>query len=479
MKAISEDFLWGGAVAANQCEGAWNIDGKGVSVSDMCTNGSVNSPKRITREFEEDTMYPSRDSIDFYHRYQDDIAMFAEMGFKCFRLSIAWTRIFPTGFEKEPNEAGLDFYDRVFDECLKYGIEPIVTISHYEMPFELTKQINGWASRKCIDYYMNYCKAIFERYQNKVKYWITFNEMNLGAASPVGNYLSLGILNEGTETFKNQVDDLTRRFQGFHHQLIASAQVVKYAHDNYPDFKVGGMLAYINLYPLTCKPEDMRATQEKMQLMDWLCGDVLARGKYPAFSQRYFEENDIQIQKEDGDDHILKNGCVDFIAISYYVSNCHAANPDQAMTSGNMVGGLKNPYLKASDWGWQIDPIGLRYALNELYDRYQLPIMIAENGLGAADEVKPDGTIEDDYRIDYIKAHIEQMKEAIADGVEVFSYTPWGCIDLVSATTGEMAKRYGFIYVNKHDDGSGDLSRSKKKSFNWYQQVIETNGANI
>lgn len=478
MKTISEEFLWGGAIAANQCEGAWNLDGKGVSVSDMCTNGSQTSPKRITREFEEGTIYPSRDSIDFYHHYKDDIALFAEMGFKCFRLSIAWTRIFPTGFEEQPNEKGLAYYDNVFDECLKHGIEPIVTISHYEMPFELTKQINGWASRDCIDYYMNYCKVIFDRYQNKVKHWITFNEMNLGA-SPIGNYLSLGILNEGTETFKQQVDDPQKRLQGFHHQLVASAKAVSYAHEYYPEFKVGGMLAFINLYPLTCKPEDMLATQQKMQLMNWLCGDVLARGEYPAFSERYYEENQIQLVTESGDAEILKSGTVDFIAISYYVSNCHAEKPDEAMTSGNMVGGLKNPYLKASDWGWQIDPIGLRYALNELYDRYQLPIMIAENGLGAADTPDPDGNIEDDYRIDYIKEHIIQMKEAIADGVDVFSYTPWGCIDLVSATTGEMAKRYGFIYVNKHDDGSGDLSRSRKKSFHWYKTVIATNGENL
>lgn len=478
MKEFREDFLWGGATAANQYEGAWNVDGKGISIADMCTNGTVQVPKRITREFDENALYPSREATDFYHHYKEDIALFAEMGFRCYRMSIAWTRIFPTGMEDQPNEAGLQFYDRVFDECLKYGIEPLVTISHYEMPFALTKEFNGWADRKCIDYFMNYCKVIFERYQKKVKLWLTFNEMNVGT-SPVGNYLSLGILNEGTEFLRAQVDDIQLRYQALHHQLVASALAVKLAHDQYPQFKVGNMISYIALYPLTCKPEDVLLTQQLTQMKNWFVSDIQVRGKYPHFAERFFRENHISLNMEAEDEKILREGTVDFYTISYYVTNCASSDPESAVSAGNLVGGFKNPYLEASEWGWQIDPKGLRYVLNEIYGRYEIPIMVVENGLGARDTIEEDGSIQDDYRIAYIQKHLEQMKEAIDDGVDLMGYTPWGCIDLVSAGTGEMAKRYGFIYVSKYDDGTGDLSRRKKKSFSWYQKVIRTNGTDL
>ncbi|EHI99181.1 6-phospho-beta-glucosidase [Clostridium sp. DL-VIII] len=478
MEGFRNDFLWGGATAANQYEGGWKEDGKGVSISDMCTNGTYTSPKRITKEFEEDVLYPSREAVDFYHHYKEDIALFAEMGFKCYRMSIAWTRIFPTGMEKEPNEAGLEFYDKVFDECEKYGIEPLVTISHYEMPYALTKEFNGWADRRCIDYFMNYCRVIFNRYQKKVKYWLTFNEINVGT-SPVGNYLSLGILNEGTVLLREQVDDIQLRYQALHNQMVAGAMAVKLAHDEYPQFKLGNMISFIALYPLTCNPDDVLLTQQSMQMKNWFVSDVQVRGKYPHFAQRFFEENNIQIKFGTDDEKILKAGTVDFYTISYYVSNCASSNPDAAVSSGNLVGGLKNPYLEASEWGWQIDPKGLRYTLNEIYGRYEIPIMLVENGLGARDVVEADGSINDDYRINYMHQHIEQMKEAVGDGVELMGYTPWGCIDLVSAGTGEMAKRYGFIYVDKHDDGSGTLKRTKKKSFYWYKKVINTNGKEL
>lgn len=478
MKEFRKDFLWGGATAANQYEGAWNVDGKGVSISDMCTNGTAKVPKRITREFEEDTLYPSHEAVDFYHHYKEDIAMFAEMGFKCYRMSIAWTRIFPTGMEEEPNESGLAFYDRIFDECAKYGIEPLVTISHYEMPFAMTKEFNGWADRRCIDYFMNYCKVVFERYQKKVKRWLTFNEMNVGA-SPVGNYLSLGILNEGTEFLRAQVDDIQLRYQALHHQLVASALAVKLAHEKYPHFKVGNMISYIALYPLTCKPEDVLLTQQMTQMKNWFVSDVQVRGKYPHFADRFFKENNIVLKMEQEDEAILRDGTVDFYTISYYVTNCASSNPESAVSTGNLVGGFKNPYLKASEWGWQIDPKGLRYTLNEIYGRYEIPIMVVENGMGARDVIEEDGSIIDDYRIDYIKQHLEQMKEAVDDGVDLMGYTPWGCIDLVSAGTGEMAKRYGFIYVDKYDDGTGTLKRLKKKSFEWYKKVICTNGEDL
>ena len=473
-----KDFLWGGATAANQFEGAWNIDGKGPSCADMCTGGSHTRSKRITREIEESTFYPSHEAIDFYHRYKEDIALFAEMGFKVFRFSIGWSRIFPNGDDAMPNEAGLQFYDNVINECLRYGIEPLITISHYEVPFALCKKYNGWASREMIDIFSKYCEVIFKRYKGRVKYWLTFNEIN-SATMPMGGFLSQGILNEGTTDFNNQVDIPQLRFQGLHHQFVASAKAVQLAHEIDENYQVGCMILYATTYPYTCKPDDVIEAQKKNRIMNYFCGDVQVRGEYPTYMNRYFKENNIEIKVEDGDEEILKNGCVDFYTFSYYMSVCATMDEKALQGNGNILGGATNPYLKASDWGWQIDPKGLRYSLNEIYDRYQIPMMIVENGLGAYDEKEEDGTINDDYRIEYLKAHIEQMKEAVEDGVDLIGYTPWGCIDLVSASTGEMAKRYGFIYVDKYDDGSGDLSRSKKKSFNWYKQVIASNGENL
>ncbi len=478
MSVFADNFLWGGAVAANQCEGAWDEAGKGIADPDVCTGGSHNRSKRITRAIEPDTFYPSHEAIDFYHHYKEDIALFAEMGFKVFRFSIAWTRIFPTGMEEEPNEAGLEFYDRVIEECLNHGIEPLVTISHYEMPFTLTEKYNGWASRECIGLFVKYAETLFKRYKGKVKYWLTFNEINAGTM-PMGGFLSLGILNEGTTDFTNQTDIPQLRFQGLHHQFIASAQAVKAGHEIDPDCKIGCMLCYITTYPLTCNPDDIIETQRRNQILNQFCGDVQVRGEYPSFMNRYFRENGISIQMEPGDLETIKEGCVDYYTFSYYMSNCATASPDQAASSGNLMGGAKNPYLEASDWGWQIDPKGLRYTLNEIYGRYRIPLMVVENGLGAYDKKEEDGSIRDDYRIDYLRKHIEQMKEAVDDGVDLMGYTPWGCIDLVSASTGEMAKRYGFIYVEKYDDGTGDLSRRKKKSFDWYKKVIETNGEEL
>ena len=475
MSVFSDNFLWGGAVAANQCEGAWDVDGKGISASDVCTGGSHTRSKRITRTLEPDTFYPSHEAIDFYHHYKEDIALFAEMGFKVFRFSIAWTRIFPTGMEETPNEEGLAFYDRVIDECRSHNIEPLITISHYEMPFALTEKYNGWSSRECIDLFVRYARTLFKRYKGKVKYWLTFNEINAGTM-PMGGFLSLGILNEGTTDFTNQVDNPQLRFQGLHHQFVASALAVKAGHEIDPDCKIGCMICHITTYPMTCNPDDILEAQKRNQILNQFCGDVQVRGEYPKFMDRYFKENGLEIKMEPGDLEIIKEGCVDYYTFSYYMSNCASADPDLEKTSGNLMGGVKNPYLEASDWGWQIDPKGLRYTLNELYGRYEIPLMVVENGLGAYDKKEEDGSIQDDYRISYLKKHIEQMREAVADGVDLMGYTPWGCIDLVSASTGEMAKRYGFIYVEKYDDGTGDLSRKKKKSFDWYKNVIETNG---
>ena len=478
MSVLRKDFLWGGATAANQFEGAWDVDGKGPSVPDMCTNGSHTSPKWVTTAIRPDRLYPSHEAIDFYHHYEEDIALFAEMGFKCFRMSINWTRIFPTGMEEEPNEKGLAFYDRVFDCCKKHGIEPLVTISHYELPYALVEKYNGWAGREVIDCFVRYCKVLFERYKDKVKYWLTFNEINSGTM-PMGDFLCTGIIRgyEGPVTQSDNKDQT--RFQALHHMFVASATVVKYAHEHYPQFQMGNMICFITSYAYTCNPDDVLKNQAQMRRMNWYCSDVQVRGEYPTYAKRLWEESGVELKMEPGDLELLKEGTVDFYTFSYYMSNCTSADPNAAQSAGNIAGGAKNPYLPASDWGWQIDPKGLRYTLNEIYDRYRIPLMVVENGLGARDEIEPDGTINDDYRIDYLRQHIEQMIEAVKDGVDLMGYTPWGCIDLVSASTGEMAKRYGFIYVEKYDDGTGTLARRKKKSFDWYKKVIATNGDDL
>ena len=478
MSVLRKDFLWGGAVAANQLEGAWNVDGKGESVPDHCTTGSAGTPKRVTAEIEPGTLYPSHEAIDFYHRYEEDIALFAEMGFKVFRTSINWTRIFPTGMEEAPNEKGLAFYDKVFDCCKRHGIEPLVTISHYELPYALVEKYNGWESRELIEYYMNYCRTIFERYKDKVKYWLTFNEINTGTI-PLGSVLSTGTI-KGFTGYTNEVPDRPQeRYQALHHQFVASAKAVKYAHEHYPRFKMGNMICFITTYPLTCSPDDVLLNQEHMREMNWYCSDVQVRGEYPAYAKRIWKKYGVELQIEDGDLQLLKEGTVDFYTFSYYMSNCTSTDPAKMSHTGSLSDGAKNPYLPSSDWGWQIDPKGLRYTLNEIYDRYRIPLMVIENGLGAYDKKEPDGSIDDSYRIDYLRQHIAQMIGAVEDGVDLMGYTPWGCIDLVSATTGEMAKRYGFIYVEKYDDGSGDLSRKKKKSFEWYKKVIATNGDDL
>lgn len=476
---LSKDFLWGGATAANQCEGAWDRDGKGISVSDICTGGKFGQSKRITPVLEPDTFYPSREAIQHYDRFREDIALFAEMGFKCYRFSIAWTRIFPNGDETQPNEAGLRHYEKVIDECLKYGIEPLITISHYEVPFGLTKKCNAWVSRDMIDYFLNYCRAIFTRYKGKVKYWLTFNEIN-SASAPMGALLNQGILNdlEHPTEFMNQPDIPQQRYQGLHHMFVASALAVQMAHEIDPNYRVGNMMIYSASYPLTCDPDDVLACQHYNRLYNYYCTDVQARGAYPAFAPRMLEEMGVKLDVQPRDAEILKNGTVDFITFSYYMSSCQTAK-DIKGGEGNILGGVPNPNLPSSDWGWQIDPKGLRYALNDLYDRYGLPLMVVENGLGAKDVIEADGSINDDYRIDYLRQHIEQMKEAVKDGVDLMGYTPWGCIDLVSASTGEYAKRYGFIYVRRYDDGTGDFARLKKKSFYWYQKVIKTNGEDL
>lgn len=481
VKKFPEGFLWGGATAANQIEGAYDLDGKGLSTADMVryipkAERTKDHALDVTREEIEAILagtqegrFPKRDGIDFYHHYKEDIALFAEMGFKVFRLSINWARIFPNGDDAEPNEAGLRFYDDVFDECLKYGIEPLVTLSHYETPLQLTLKYNGWADRRVIGFFMNYAETVFKRYRSKVKYWLTFNEINVITLSP---YTGGGVLVENAE------NKLQLCYQAAHHQLVASSLATKLAHEIIPGSQVGCMLARMATYPATNNPDDILKAQ-KLNQMNLFFTDVHAKGEYPFFMKRYFEEKDIHIQKEVGDDEILQAHTVDFISFSYYMSLSTSSSPEAQTSSGNLMGGVKNPYLETSDWGWQIDPKGLRYTLNDFYTRYELPLFIVENGLGAYDKVEADGSIHDEYRIDYLRKHIEQMQEAITDGVELLGYTSWGPIDLVSASTSEMSKRYGFIYVDQDDDGNGTLARSRKDSFFWYKQVIESNGETL
>lgn len=461
------NFLWGGAVAANQCEGAYDEDGKGWSTQDLAPKGIVGA---ITAEPTADNL--KLKGIDFYHRYREDIAMFAEMGFSVFRFSIAWSRIFPNGDEETPNEAGLAFYDQLIDECRRHGMEPLVTLSHYETPYHLAKTYDGWCSRKMIGFFKRYVNTVMERYKGKVHYWLTFNEINSILHNP---YLSGGILTPKEQLSKSDL------YQAIHHELVASALVTKMAHEIDPDNKVGCMVIGIPSYPLTPNPDDVIANMEQDRHNLYFT-DVQARGAYPKYLNRYFKENGIQIQMEEGDEEILKNS-VDFISFSYYMSTCGCADPDaHPQAAGNIIPGVANPYLRSSQWGWQIDPKGLRYLLNQFYDRYQKPLFIVENGLGARDElIEKDGvlTAEDDYRIEYMREHLLQVEEAIEDGVEVLGYTSWGCIDLVSASTAQMSKRYGFIYVDRNDDGSGSMTRYRKKSFYWYRDVIASNGVSL
>lgn len=459
-----EGFLWGGAVAANQCEGAYDEDGKGLSIQDVMPKG-MNGPA---------TAAPTKDNmklvgIDFYHHYKEDVKLFAQMGFKVFRTSIAWSRIFPNGDDELPNEKGLQFYDDLFDECLKYGIEPLVTISHYETPLHLSLRYDGWASREMIGFYERYVRTIFARYKDKVKYWLTFNEINSVLHQP---FMSGGIYTDKNRLSKQDL------YQAVHHELVASALAVEIAHEMMPDAKVGCMILSMPVYPLTPAPEDVIASMKADHMNDFF-GDVHVKGAYPGYMKRYFRENGIRLKMEDGDEEILKN-TVDFVSFSYYMSICETADPTVEKGPGNIMGGVPNPYLKTSEWGWQIDPQGLRYVLNKFYDRYQKPLFIVENGLGAADQLVAgeDGepTVMDDYRIEYLNDHLVQVREAVEDGVEVMGYTTWGCIDLVSASTAELKKRYGFIYVDRNDDGTGTLKRYKKKSFEWYRKVIESNG---
>jgi 6-phospho-beta-glucosidase len=460
-------FRWGGSTAANQVEGAYDVGGKGLSIQDVMPQGIVGP--RTQRPTPENLKLVG---IDFYHRYAEDIALFAELGFTVFRLSIAWSRIFPNGDDAVPNEEGLAFYDAVFDELARHGIEPLVTISHYETPLALAEKYNGWVSRELIGFYERYARVLFDRYGAKVKYWLTFNEINSVLHEPFMN---------GAITAPKEDLSPTDLYQAIHHELVASALVTKIAHQTMPDAKVGCMILAMPTYPLTPDPGDVLAAMEADH-KNLFFGDVHARGTYPGYMLRYFREQGIELHITDEDRELLKH-TVDFVSFSYYFSVCETADPaGKAEGGGNIFGGVPNPTLEGSDWGWQVDPVGLRIVANQFWDRWQKPLFVVENGLGARDRlVEVDGarTVLDDYRIDYLNDHLVQLSEAITDGVEVWGYLSWGCIDLVSNSTAQMSKRYGVIYVDRNDDGSGTLERYKKKSFDWYAEVIRTNGDSL
>lgn len=470
MAEFSKDFLWGGSLAANQCEGAFDVDGRGLDLMDIIPGGLEARKAAYASPLDyldENIEYaPNRKAIDFYHHYKEDIAMFSEMGFKCLRLSVNWTRLFPNGDEEEPNEKGLAFYDSVIDELIKNGIQPLITINHFNVPYYLAKNYGGWANRKMIDFYLRMAKVLMTRYKGKVTKWLTFCEINVGLSNP---YFTLGLLFKKGENIKE------RQFQGMHHQLLASAFVTKLAHEIDSQNKVGCMIAGGVVYPYTCHPADVLKafTENNKELM---LTDVQVFGEYPYHMKALMKKENIEINIQAGDLDILKNNTVDFVAFSYYASQ--VATTDDKLAH-NIFNKVSNPYCKTSQWGWTIDPQGIRMTLNFLQERFHKPLFIVENGLGAPDVVKEDGSIEDDYRIDYLSQHIEQVKLALDDGIDLMGYLTWGPIDVISATEGQMAKRYGFIYVDRDDNGNGTLQRSKKKSFEWYKKVIATNGKDI
>ncbi|WP_346395591.1 6-phospho-beta-glucosidase BglA [Bacillus altitudinis] len=479
MMTLPKDFLWGGALAAHQFEGGWNAAGKGPSVVDVMTAGAHGVPRQITETIEEGTFYPNHEAIDFYHRYKEDIAMFAEMGLKCLRTSIGWSRIFPKGDEEEPNEAGLQFYDDVFDELIKHGIEPVITLSHFEMPLHLAREYGGFRSRKVAEYFAKFAEVCFNRYKDKVTYWMTFNEINnkMDVNNPLFLWTNSGVSVKEGENAKEVM------YQAGHHELLASAWAVAKGKEINPSFQIGAMVSHVPIYPYSSNPEDVMLAEEYMR-QRYFFPDVQVRGYYPSYALKEFEREGYHIPFEEGDEESLRKGKVDYLGFSYYMSTTvksdAVSDHNGDIVNGALPHGVENPYIKSSDWGWSIDPTGLRYTLNRFYDRYQIPLFIVENGFGAIDQVEEDGSIHDPERIQYLASHIQALKKAVEyDGVDLIGYTPWGIIDIVSFTTGEMKKRYGMIYVDRDNKGNGSMKRLKKDSFTWYQNVIATNGEEV
>lgn len=482
--SLRKNFLWGGAIAANQVEGAWNLDNKGMSVADVATykpNVDVKDYKahntvtsEMIQQAKEDSeiqWYPKRRGIDFYHRYKEDIQLFAEMGFKALRISIAWTRIFPNGEELEPNSSGIEYYKNIFKELKKHDIEPIVTLSHYEMPLALSEKYNGWVDRKLIDLFVNYAEVCFTAFGKYVKYWLSFNEIDSVGRHP---FTTAGIVEDKCKEYSLE----EAIYQALHHQYVAAAIATKRCHQLIPESKMGCMLTKLTTYPNTCKPEDVLLSLQS-NLDNYAHADIQSFGEYPPLYKQRLQNKGIEIKKGKEDDQLLKENTADYLAFSYYMSRTESSDPTLEQTSGNTIMGVKNPYLPSTEWGWQIDPVGLKISLLELQDRYNIPLIIVENGMGAKDEVTSDGKIHDNYRINYMKQHIKEIMDAVEAGVDLFGYTSWAPIDLISVSTSQMSKRYGYIYVDQDDLGNGTLKRLKKDSFYWYKQVIESNGQKL
>lgn len=488
MSLFPEGFLWGGATAANQFEGGWNEGGRGMTESDCSSSGSIKALRSVTYRMPdgscgsvpmfsplpdgakldvvEGEYYPYHDAVDFYHRHTEDIALLGEMGIKLFRMSIAWSRIFPTGVEAEPNREGLDFYHTVFAELREQGIEPLVTLCHYDTPLYIEQELGGWENRETIGHFERFARCVLSEYKDEVRYWLTFNEINSPLMMPsfLPNY---------------PADKMRSNFQVLHNQFVASARAVKFAHEVREDSMVGCMLAGRCSYPFTCDPADILDNLQGRQEALFYAGDTMVRGAYPSYAPRLWGAWGVELDTEPSDFEDLASGCVDMVTFSYYSSSTSTTHTDVERASGNFSSGAKNPYLRYSQWGWSIDPTGLRFFLNDLYDRYQKPLMVVENGLGAQDTLEDDGSVYDPYRIEYMREHVRAMGDALADGVDLIGYTPWGIIDLVSASTGQMAKRYGFVYVDRDDEGKGSLDRYRKDSFFWYQRVIASRGEDL
>ncbi|MFT9373660.1 glycoside hydrolase family 1 protein [Liquorilactobacillus hordei] len=477
--SMPKNFLWGGAIAANQAEGAFGVDGKGISLADVHkyypdkTNEEIQvlQHKGMTKKQVEANIkdkegyYPKRHGIDFYHSYPQDLKLLSEMGFKTFRTSIDWTRIFPTGDEEKPNEAGLKYYDNLIDKVIELGMEPIITMLHYETPINITLKYGGWNNRDVIPLFVKYGKVLLERYQKKVKYWIIINQINLIQFEPFNS----------TAICYDQVDNyLEAKYQAIHNQFVASAEIVKFGKQLNTALKLGTMVADSTAYPFSCKPEDVILALERNR-MQYFYTDVQLRGVYPQAALNYFKENHINLKIQESDLKLLKKNTMDFLAVSYYYSqmvNSEKNDMDPLTTESN-------PYIKANPWGWGVDPLGLYNTLSQYWDRYQKPIMIAENGFGMYDKLSVDGKIHDQYRISYLAGHIAAMKKAIYNGADIFAYCAWGPIDIVSCSSAQMGKRYGFVYVDLDDKGQGSGRRIRKDSFSWYQHVIATNGAEL
>ncbi|MCM3544404.1 glycoside hydrolase family 1 protein [Priestia megaterium] len=462
IKPFPESFLWGGSTSAYQVEGAWNVDGKGPSVIDMMNHPEGTAGFTV--------------ASDHYHRYKEDIKLFAELGLKAYRFSIAWTRIFPEG-TGEINKNGLEFYNNLIDELNKYGIEPIVTMYHFDLPYALEEK-GGWNNRATVDAFVEYARTLFEHFGKKVRYWLTINEQNTMILHPG----AIGVPKGGKLPTKKEL------YQQNHHMLVAQGRVMQLCHEMCPNGKIGPAINLTTMYQATCKPEDAIAAHNWETIRGWSFLDLAVNGRYNALFWNYLVERQIEPIIEEGDLADIKAGSPDFIAINYYSTATIAESKGDASDVSPRAGdqqimlgeegvyrAAENSYVGKTRYGWVIDPVGLRLTLRKAFERYNLPILITENGIGAPDELTDKETVEDDYRIDYIKEHLKQVQLALTDGVQVIGYCPWAVIDVVSTHQG-YGKRYGFIYVNRGEDDLLDLRRIKKKSFYWYKQVIETNG---